>query len=267
MNKINHTLRDPNQPVAEPVPAATVLLVRDTDQGLQVFLMQRAKKTNFGGAWVFPGGKIDPSDNHSNYILLSPQLNDNDASLTLGITEGGLQYWVACIRECFEECGVLLARNSNDEKNVELNNLNEKNFIDLRRDISIGEKNFFDFLKENHLVLATDNVAYISHWVTPEIEKRRYSTRFFIAACPPHDALHDGEENTASLWINPNSALEKFEQGSLPMIMPTIQNLKLICKFNNTNDLLTAMKNKNLIDIPVVEPKFEIINGEAKLVS
>ena len=78
--------------------------------------------------------------------------------------------------------------------------------------------------------------------------------------------LHDGEENTASLWINPNLALEQFKKGTLPMIMPTIQNLKLISKFNNTNDLLIEMKNKNLIDIPVVEPKFEIINGEAKLV-
>ena len=265
MNKINHTLRDPNQPVAVPVPAATVLLVRDTDEGLQVFLMQRAKKTNFGGAWVFPGGKIDPSDNHPKYASLSPKLSDAKASANLGINDGGLQYWVACIRECFEECGVLLAY-AEDEKNVIFKNLKDQNFFDLRKKISIGEKSFYEFLDDNQLVLATDNVAYISHWVTPEIEKRRYSTRFFIAACPSHDALHDGEENTASLWINPNLALEQFEKGTLPMIMPTIQNLKLISKFNNTKDLLIEMKNKNLVDIPVVEPKFEIINGEAKLV-
>ena len=100
MNKINHTLRDPNHPIAVPVPAATVLLVRDTEEGLQVFLMQRAKKTNFGGAWVFPGGKIDPSDDHSNYASLSPKLSDAEASSNLGINDGGLQYWVACIREC-----------------------------------------------------------------------------------------------------------------------------------------------------------------------
>ena len=107
--KINHSIADPNQEAATPVPAATVLLVREGKTTPEVFMIQRAAKTNFGGAWVFPGGKLDQEDYQESLYDKCGGLNDQKASEILGIESSGLGYWVACIRECFEECGVLLA--------------------------------------------------------------------------------------------------------------------------------------------------------------
>ena len=72
-------------------------------------MIKRSMKTNFGGAWVFPGGKIDNEDISNNYLKYSPLLDDGLASARLGIEKNGLSYWIACIRECFEESGILLA--------------------------------------------------------------------------------------------------------------------------------------------------------------
>ena len=102
-NQINHTLSDGDNYQKDPTPAASVLLIRDTSNQLEVFMIKRSMKTNFGGAWVFPGGKIDNEDISNNYSKYSPQLDDYLASARLGIDKNGLSYWIACIRECFEE--------------------------------------------------------------------------------------------------------------------------------------------------------------------
>ena len=117
-----------------------------------------------------------------------------------------------------------------------------------------------------NLELATNELAYISHWVTPKIEKRRYSTRFFIACTTDQVAVHDGVEGVESKWINPEEALQESKSGNFPMIMPTIKNLEMICGFTDTAELLSTMNNKNKSDIPNVEPVFEIVDGEPKLI-
>ena len=110
MKGINHQLADPNEPAEEPKAAATVLLVRDKDSdGIEVFLIERASKTNFGGAFVFPGGKVDLEDGSESIERICEGPTDEEASITLGTSKGGLAYWVACIRECYEEAGILLA--------------------------------------------------------------------------------------------------------------------------------------------------------------
>ena len=90
-------------------PAATVLLVRDCDDELEVLMVKRSKRPPFGNLYVFPGGKIDESDKDLNITNFCNGLNDEQASIKLGVDEGGLSYWVACVRECFEEVGILLA--------------------------------------------------------------------------------------------------------------------------------------------------------------
>ena len=91
-------------------PAATVLLVRDCDDELEVLMVKRSKRPPFGNLYVFPGGKIDESDKELNITNFCNGLNDEQASIKLGVNEGGLSYWVACVRECFEEVGILLAK-------------------------------------------------------------------------------------------------------------------------------------------------------------
>ena len=113
LKQVNHQFADPNE------PAATVLLVRDIQgEGLEVFLIERAAKTNFGGAYVFPGGKVDLEDSSGRLSDMCQGVSDEDASAALGIDKGGLAYWVAVIRECFEEAGILLAYRKDGSKRL-----------------------------------------------------------------------------------------------------------------------------------------------------
>ena len=266
--KINHTIsnaNDSNQPL---IPAATVLLVRDHNSTMEVFMIKRAMKTNFGGAWVFPGGKVDSSDDIKNISKYSPLLNDEEASKRLNIKSGGLVFWIACIRECFEESGILLADNeqrkisSGSLTGPELDNINQ-----YKKKLLKGKDVFLELIDKFDLTLSTNEIAYISHWITPKIEKRRYSTRFFIARCPNQLATHDGLEGVESRWLEPKVALDLYKSGEFPMIMPTIKNLELIKDFQDTQTLLLSMNDKLITDIPKVEPVFDVVDGKPKLIS
>ena len=114
-NQINHTIASPTEQPSTPVPAATVLLVRDNNKKIEVFMLKRATRTNFGGAWVFPGGKLDTNDRLKNIVDMCYGLDDIEASKKLNMNVGGIHYWIACIRECFEESGILLAYRNNGE--------------------------------------------------------------------------------------------------------------------------------------------------------
>ncbi|SVD18262.1 uncharacterized protein METZ01_LOCUS371116, partial [marine metagenome] len=211
MKGINHQLADPNEPPEEPRPAATVLLVRDKEpEGLEVFLIERASKTNFGGAFVFPGGKVDLEDGSEEMEKICKGPTDGEASFTLGIEKGGLAYWVACIRECYEEAGILLAYRK-DGKLFNPDNSREKNlYIKYRNRLNEGESILEEMNLKEDILLATDRLAYLSHWITPKVEKRRYTTRFFVAQAPAGQiALHDGTESINSLWISPQKAIKK----------------------------------------------------------
>ena len=130
-----------------------------------------------------------------------------------------------------------------------------------------GKDVFLELIDKFDLTLSTNEIAYISHWITPKIEKRRYSTRFFIARCPNQLATHDGLEGVESRWLNPKVALDLYKSGEFPMIMPTIKNLELIKDFQDTQTLLLSMNDKLITDIPKVEPVFDVVDGKPKLVS
>ena len=247
---------------AEPRPAATVLLVRAPKDEVEVFMIQRNAKTNFGNAWVFPGGKLDEEDGTDESNKFCYGLTDEMASQILGIEKGGLNYWVACIRECFEECGVLLAYRENgdlfdDPNSDELKILNE-----YRNLLNEGKPVLYKLCGILKLRLAVDRLAYISHWVTPKFEMRRYSTRFFIDLAPEKQiAEHDGGEGVESIWISPESALEKGKKGEFPIILPTIKNLESIEGFSNTQDLMEAKINYQN-EVSCIEPKFFMKDGK-----
>ena len=267
IDEINIALADSSNLSLKPKPASTVLLIRDSQDSIEVFMIKRSMKTNFGGVWVFPGGKIDGEDISNDYLKYSPHLDDALASERLGLKKNGLSYWAACIRECFEESGILLANKKGvNLKNTVLNKDDLKIIDQYKSKILKGENIFYQMIDTLNLELATNELAYISHWVTPKIEKRRYSTRFFIARTTDQVAVHDGVEGVESKWINPEEALEESKSGNFPMIMPTIKNLEMICGFTDTAELLSTMNNKNKSDIPNVEPVFEMVNGEPKLV-
>ena len=245
-----------------PRPAATVLLVRAPLNEVEVFMIQRNAKTNFGNAWVFPGGKLDEVDGIDEANDFCFGLSDEMASQILGLKKGGLNYWVACIRECFEECGVLLAYRENGDL-LDDPSKDEMTILNRYRDLlNQGEPVLYQLCKEMNLKLAVDRLAYISHWVTPKFEMKRYSTRFFIALAPENQkAEHDGGEGVKSTWITPENALEKGKTGEFPIILPTIKNLESIEGFSSTRDLMEA-KVKFQNEVSCIEPKFFMKDGK-----
>ena len=260
----NTQMADPNEAPTVPQAAATVLLVRDSkDEGIEVFLVERASKANFGGAFVFPGGKVDPEDCLDHMEAITTGSSDHEISSILGEDKGGLAYWVACIRECFEEAGILIAYREDGSPFDPSDTEERQRFVDYRNRLNAGEAVMEEMCQAEKLTLATERLAYLAHWITPKIEKRRYTTRFFIAISPSgQEGLHDGSESVNSLWIKPEEALEQQKEGKLLLIMPTIKNLESICGYTNVEELL---KDKSSVDpstIPTIEPKFFMEDGK-----
>ena len=237
-------------------PAATVLLVRDCDNVLEVLMVKRSKRPPFGNLYVFPGGKIDESDKDLNITNFCNGLNDEQASIKLGVNEGGLSYWVACVRECFEEVGILLAKKNNGEE-LDLNGADKHKFDNYRRMLLENKISLFEICKKENLSLNLNNIEPFSHWITPEIEIKRFDTRFFIAYIPAKQTeRHDGNELTDSVWISPKKALDRSLNGEMPMIMPTISNLQHCLEFDSGQKLLEHQSKLTNDDIPSILPKF-----------
>ena len=237
-------------------PAATVLLVRDCSNVLEVLMVKRSKRPPFGNLYVFPGGKIDESDKDLNITDFCNGLNDEQASIKLGVNEGGLSYWVACVRECFEEVGILLAIKNNGEE-LDLNGADKHKFDNYRRMLLENKISLLEICKKENLSLNLNNIEPFSHWITPEIEIKRFDTRFFIAYIPGKQTeRHDGNELTDSVWISPKKALDKSLNGEMPMIMPTISNLQQCLEFDSGQKLLEHQSKLTNDDIPSILPKF-----------
>ena len=212
-------------------PAATVMLVRDGAGGLEVFMLRRALGASFaGGVYVFPGGRVDAGDHAAELEAICDDLDDGQASAQLGIDHGGLAYWVAAIRECFEEAGVLLARPVYGDDAIRFDDPStEQRFDAARRAVHSGDRSLVDLCADEGLRLITGLVQYVSHWITPIGEPKRFDTRFFLALAPPAQVpLHDDSETIASLWVTPREALTRGAAGELQLYPPTIRNLEFL---------------------------------------
>jgi 8-oxo-dGTP pyrophosphatase MutT (NUDIX family) len=222
--------------------AATVMLVRDGHDGLEVFMLRRNLNSVFvGGAYVFPGGAVDDEDRHSDLESVCEGRSDQQASEALGIDAGGLAFWVAAIRECFEEAGVLLAYDDHGEMiRLGVSEVAAR-FQHHRETVDRGERRLVEICADERLRLAVDHLHYFSHWITPEGAPRRYDTRFFVCAAPPEQtALHDNRETIANLWIRPADALARNQSGGFELIFPTIRSLEAIGRFESSAELLAA---------------------------
>ena len=220
--------------------AATVMLVRDAPAGLEVFMLRRNLNSDFvGGAYVFPGGAVDEADSHADLEPYSEGRTDTEASAILGVDSGGLAFWVAAIRESFEEAGVLLAYDG-DGTIVRLDDpaVHER-FAEHRRAVDAGERRVVEVCAVEGLRLAVGAMHYFSHWITPEGAPRRYDTRFFVARAPEgQEPLHDDVETIANTWIAPAEALRRHKAGDFELIFPTIRNLKALARFDTADELL-----------------------------
>lgn len=213
--------------------AATVMLVRDAPD-LEVFMLRRnLAGTWVGGAHLFPGGAVDRADRSRQAAQRSPGRDDRAASALLGVASGGLGFWVAAVRESFEEAGVLLARPRAGGA-LDLATLEAA-----RGALNRGERSFLELLAERDLVLDVERLHVFSHWITPVGSPRRYDTWFFVADAPAgHAYLHDDVETVESFWIRPADAIAAADRGEMQLIVPTRRNLEALSRFRRRADLL-----------------------------
>ncbi|MBK9180079.1 MAG: NUDIX domain-containing protein [Acidimicrobiales bacterium] len=244
-----------DRPPVEVRDAATVMLVRDGVAGMEVFMLRRNLNSDFvGGAYVFPGGAVDPADRHTDLEPWCLGRTDADASRALGVDGGGLAYWVAAIRECFEEAGVLLAY-GRDGQVVRFDDPDVASRFEAHRHaVHETGRSLVEICRADGLQLAVDTIHYFSHWITPEGPPRRYDTRFFVTRAPEAQVpLHDDRETIANLWVRPADALERHQRGELDLIFPTIRNLMAIGRFDRADDLLAAAAAET--EIPTILPR------------
>ncbi|MGB0111585.1 MAG: hypothetical protein WBP59_00040 [Ilumatobacteraceae bacterium] len=229
---------EPFDPTQVPVrPAATVMLVRDVAEGpagIEVFMLRRTANAVFGaGMYVFPGGRVDGVDGADEIAPFCHGLDDDTASAQLGIERGGLAYWVAAVRECFEEAGVLLA---SPRAGGPLMLRNED-----RDEVHDSSLLLVDLCRRDDLVMELSTTHYVDHWITPIGERRRFDTRFFLTEMPADQVpLHDDKETVDSLWVRPVDALRMQEAGELMMMPPTISNLRFLERHDTAADALAA---------------------------
>ncbi len=237
------------------------MLVRDAPVSsggttIEVLMVRRNLSSDFvGGAYVFPGGAVDLHDGGSEAEACCAGRSDAEASALLGVASGGLAYWVAVVRETFEEAGLLLARREGGPDLLDGDPEEEARLAAERVAVNAGTRRFLDLCHDERLRLNVADIHYFAHWVTPQGAPRRYDTRFFVAAAPPGQrAAHDAGETIADVWISPHDALARHRAGEIEIIFPTIRNLQAIGRFATSTELLDAAEAASSA-VPAIEPR------------
>ncbi len=251
--------------ILSPRPAATVMTLRDGEQGYEILMLRRNLNSDFvGGAYVFPGGGVDPADADPVAQLLTRGLNDADASRRLDLAMGGLAYYVACLRELFEEAGLLIACTPAGEPVFFSGESTIARMAAHRRDVNAGTLGFVAMMRQEGLFLDLRGLEYIAHWITPIGQSRRFDTRFFVALAPEgQTATHDAGETVADRWIRPKDALDAHARGEFELIFPTIRNLEAIADFSTANEVLSYARS--LTSIPRTEPRIVMHDGAVSI--
>jgi 8-oxo-dGTP pyrophosphatase MutT (NUDIX family) len=223
-----------------PRPAATVVMLRDASDGLEVFLVKRHGLSDvLGGAYVFPGGKVDAADAlldmdahlDQPLLVLHRALNEHDIA---PITAASL--FVAAMREAFEESGILFAHGATHSHAAQATRL-------LREGLA-----FDAVLAQMALRLHTSSVLPWSRWITPKqpsVTNKRFDTRFFVAAVPNDQiARHDDHEATESAWLSPRAALEQYWEGRIELAPPQIMSLVQLARHTQVHSVLEAARQQ-----------------------
>lgn len=208
-------------------PSSTVVVARGGAAEAEIFMVRRHERSSFGSAYAFPGGVVDPEDKEVHEFCHG--LTSVEANSCLGIEGDGLDYYSAAVRELFEEAGVLL---------TDFSSLDE-DLAAVRDALNDGSLNWAEFVKRNELSLDCSNLHYISHWITPPIMSKRYSTRFFLTTLPAGQvAAHCGGELTDSCWATANDMLAAGRRKEVKLHFPTIKTLESIARHKTLDALL-----------------------------
>jgi len=206
-------------------------------------MVQRHASSSFGKAYAFPGGVLDEAD--SKVEEFCSGLDTAEAKRRLDVTTGGLDFYVAAVRELFEETGVLLA--TSDNSTEALGTLRErlnKNLI-----------SWTEFVRETGTLMLCNELHYFSHWITPDHLPKRYTTRFFVAEWPAGQvAQHDEHELTNSAWISAADALQAGKDGSMTLHYPTRKTLESLAGHQSLGELVSWARACEVEGVEVIRP-------------
>ncbi|MGH7481995.1 MAG: NUDIX hydrolase, partial [Longimicrobiales bacterium] len=209
-------------------------LVRGGAAGLEVLLLRRRRSSGFvPGAWVFPGGRVDAADAQAALHQRADGLGERPAP----------EFWLAAVREVFEETGVLLGRGSDDRPFPGA--CQDAALEAWRTKLMEDRATLLDMLAALGARADLRRVAHLAHWVTPVVEPRRYDTQFFLAATPAGcEAAADPREMSDMLWLTPVDALDRFVAGELPMVFPTLDTLERLAAHATVEAALDAARRR-----------------------
>jgi 8-oxo-dGTP pyrophosphatase MutT (NUDIX family) len=225
------------------MPASTVVLARPSEGGaFEIFMNRRPEKMGtYAGTYVFPGGRMESSDWSSSMLSLVRGVTPADAQQKLASAAGPevcLGYWVAAVRELFEEVGIHFfvpqqSESATPEAGDLLTRLARK-----RPELQQGKYDLPTLMAAERLYCDVGRLSYFFHRITPAHYPVRFDTRFYLAALPlGQSPLHSSEEVSESLWLSPKAALDRGQGGSFPMMPPTIAVLQTLSKYDSWTSL------------------------------
>jgi 8-oxo-dGTP pyrophosphatase MutT (NUDIX family) len=223
----------------EPRPAATVLLLRDGREGLEVLMVTRNVAADFAsGALVFPGGRVDEADADDAVLARCRETPVGRATA----------FHVAAVRETFEEAHLLLARPIGRDR---LLSAQEVDTLETELEDRLGRAaEFADFLRLGEIELATDLLVPFAHWITPVGPPKRFDTHFFLAPAPVDQvAAHDGREAVETVWIAPQRAIADSEARRVTLVFATRMNLAKLGRSKATDEALAAARADTIVTV------------------
>ncbi|MFC7050568.1 NUDIX hydrolase [Emcibacter nanhaiensis] len=239
--------------IATPIDSATVILVRDGYDGLEVLVGERHGDIKFaGGARVFPGGKVDPLDKKAELEWAG------ETEEKLPEQFRGLRF--TAIREVFEETGLIIAKKNGYSLTEDQRAAIDREYRDRVHYQGMG---LLDFMKENGLGPDLEACVPFAHWITPVARPKRFDTRFFVCEAPEGQvAKADGQEIIDVIWATPTRIIEEAD-GTL--MFPTLMNLKKIAEFGSVRELMEDTAGREIVTVLPEIRKNEA--GEVRIVA
>jgi 8-oxo-dGTP pyrophosphatase MutT (NUDIX family) len=254
-------MTEPRPSTSHPVtprPSSAVVVARERAVGgFEVFMVRRHIKSEFvPDAFVFPGGSVKLQDAETE------QAAGACAPVPDGPTALGTGYRAAALRECFEEAGVLLARQGGQP--LAIPPADAPRFAVYAEALRADQITLAAIAERERLVLATDELLHWAHWITPEPMPKRFTTHFFLAPMPPvQEAAHDQIETSDGVWITPRAALAGAERGDFPLVFATIHQLRELATLAS---LAAARERYAGIQPHTIQPRIERRDGRDVIV-
>jgi 8-oxo-dGTP pyrophosphatase MutT (NUDIX family) len=233
-------MADTTRPEAPLKPAATVMIIRDGADGLEVFMVVRHHQIDFAsGALVFPGGKVEASDAAPVWVRMAEGTRAHPAR----------EFWVASVRETFEESGLLLAKDASSGAYVSPD-LVAGRLAQQRARLLSDAVTFETLMTDAGLVIAAGDMVHFAHWMTPVTMPKRFDTHFFLVAAPEGQiATHDGGEAVESHWVRPAEAIADAAAGRRTLVPATTLNLEKLARWPTVDAALEGARREAVVPI------------------